>query len=164
MEIREYIESGILETYVLGVATQEEAKELERLKTSYPEINDALTQLEIDLENIAQQMAITPPPALWNKIEDQILDDLIKRNNAPAVRIQANNKNNQYTAPPQNNFIEVEGRSSHMRIHKAWRWVFAAVFVLGKIFLAFAIYYYLENRQLTQQLKELKLENIRKQP
>jgi predicted MFS family arabinose efflux permease len=45
-----------------------------------------------------------------------------------------------------------------MRIHKIWRWVFAAVFVLGKIFLGFAIYFYLENRQAQLQLKELKTE------
>jgi uncharacterized protein YpmS len=45
-----------------------------------------------------------------------------------------------------------------MRVHKTWKWVFAAVFVLGKIFLACAIYFYLENRQAQQQVKELKSE------
>jgi uncharacterized protein YpmS len=45
-----------------------------------------------------------------------------------------------------------------MRIHKNWKWVFAAVFILGKIFLAFAIYFYLENRQTQLQLNDLKTE------
>jgi predicted MFS family arabinose efflux permease len=43
-----------------------------------------------------------------------------------------------------------------MRVHKVWRWVFAAVFILGKIFLAAAIYFYLENRQAQENIKELK--------
>ncbi|MHA4896003.1 hypothetical protein ACXZ1K_14720 [Pedobacter sp. PWIIR3] len=164
MEIREYIESGILETYLLGSATKDEARELERLKFKYPEIQNELHKLEMEMENLAQQMAITPPPTAWLKIEDHIVNDLIKRNNAsnPTIQVHARTKEKSYSSPSQNNFIEVEGASSHMRIHKSWRWVLAAVFVLGKIFLAFAIYYFLENRQIKQELNELKLENHRK--
>lgn len=55
-------------------------------------------------------------------------------------------------------FIEVQGLSSHMRVHKLWRWVLAAIFILGKIFLGFAIYYYLESKQAHEQIQELKME------
>lgn len=55
-------------------------------------------------------------------------------------------------------FLEVNGPSSHMRVHKTWRWILAAIFILGKIFLGFAIFYYLESKQAHEQIQELKME------
>ena len=158
MKIKEYIESGILEAYVLGSASRDEVSELLNLKTIHPQIEDALYELESDLERIAQHMAITPPPNAWAKIENNI-HELAKRPETNRLRIQ--------TAPPgkgkerkkrKGQFIEVESQSNHMRVHKLWRWVFAAVFLLGKIFLGFAIYFYLENRQAEEQIEALKTE------
>lgn len=158
MKIKDYIESGILEAYVMGSASSDEISELLDLKTKHPQIEDALYELESDLELIAQHMAITPPPGVWSKIENNI-NELTKRPETNRLRIQA--------APPKEStgkkrkkgqFIEVESQSSHMRIHKLWRWVFGAVFLLGKIFLGFAIYFYLANRQAEEQIKELKTE------
>ena len=155
MNVRDYIESGILETYVLGLASEEEAHELQQVKIQHPEVQQALNELEIDIERLAVNMAIVPPPMIWERIEKEV-NNIIP---APEMRV-AKPGNGQYTyTPPQSNgqqFIEVEGSSSHMRIHKSWKWVFAAVFVLGKIFLACAIYFYLENRQAQEQIKELK--------
>jgi len=41
-------------------------------------------------------------------------------------------------------------------VHKIWRWLFIGGFILGKIFLGFVIYFYLENRQLKQEISKLK--------
>jgi len=158
VEINEYIESGILEAYVLGSASERETRELLNLRTQYAEVDVALLELELDLERIAQNMAITPPPVTWSKIEDSINE--IARSSSNKLKI---NKPDERTYQPdekagKSQFIEVEGASSHMRIHKLWRWVFAAVFVLGKVFLGFAIYFYLENRQMNLQLQELRSE------
>jgi len=158
VEINEYIESGILEAYVLGSASERETRELLNLRTQYAEVDVALLELELDLERIAQNMAITPPPVTWLKIEDSINE--IARSSSNKLKI---NKPDEKTYQPdekarKSQFIEVEGASSHMRIHKLWRWVFAAVFVLGKVFLGFAIYFYLENRQMNIQLQELRSE------
>lgn len=158
--IKTYIESGILETYVLGSASEDEVQELLYMKTKYPEVNEALEQLEIDMEKMAMHMAMMPPPSVWNKIEQEI-NDLIPSPDAKPTRYKERNGYQEYRTPNNNNgqqFIEVESESSHMRIHKSWKMVFAAVFVLGKIFLGFAIYFYLENRQAQQQLQELKTE------
>jgi hypothetical protein len=151
--IQAYIDSGILETYVMGSASEEEVKELLRMKAKYPEVNEALQQLELDMERIAGYMAISPPPTTWNKIEQEI-NGLITN---PEVSPEKHTDNGHGTYKP-NEYIEVESAPSHMRIHKAWRWVFAGVFVLGKIFLGCAIYFYLENRQAQTELKELKTE------
>ena len=154
MEIKEYIESGVLEAYVIGSATEQEAQEVLRYKEQYAEVQSALNEIETDMERVAQYMAVPPPPSLWAKIEDSIDGLVLSPDLKPAKKVEepyrrSNNKQQ---------FIEVESSSSHMRIHKIWRWVFAAVFVLGKIFLGFAIYYYLENRQAKEQIQELKME------
>ncbi len=156
--MQDYINSGILEAYVMGAASEEEVKELMYLKQRYPEINLALQQLEEDMEKIAMNMAITPPPGLWRKIENEIEGLILSPDAKPEVYRAREQKESYKTEKPGDQYIEVEGQSSHMRIHKAWRWVFAAVFVLGKIFLGFAIYFYLENRQAQEQVQELKTE------
>ncbi|GAA4335037.1 hypothetical protein GCM10023149_42750 [Mucilaginibacter gynuensis] len=155
--MQEYINSGILETYVLGCASEEEAREVLYMKEQHPEIRSALEQLEIDMERIAEAGALLPPPGTWSKIEKQIEEISLRQPTEPAIYRERYNDNTQAPPTPPD-YINVESESSHMRIHKVWRWVFAAVFVLGKIFLGFAIYYYLENRQMQEQLLELKTE------
>ena len=159
MEIKKLIDSGLMETYVMGVATDDEVQQVLLLKKQYPEFDQALTKLELDMEILAQSMAIPPPPEILSKIEQEVNEIKLREQNL-----------DRYTSPEhkyqqaeqekvkQDRYIEVESESNQMRIHKAWRWVFAAVFVLGKIFLGFAIYFYLENRQAQEQIKDLKLE------
>ncbi|ALL05017.1 hypothetical protein AQ505_05615 [Pedobacter sp. PACM 27299] len=162
VKINEYLESGALETYVLGVATDDEIKELLALKSRHPQIEEALAILEADLERIAEHMAITPPPNTWDRIETS-MNELVKRPKMehPKMEYLIGDEPVERSRPSSRKseqFIEVEGESGHMRIRKAWRWVFAAVFVLGKIFLAFAIYYYLENKHTQEEIQQLKIE------
>ena len=157
---QQYIDSGVLEAYVTGTATDAEVKELMYMKAQYPEVKFALNQLELDMEHLAQHMAVSPPARTWDKISESI-DELILRPEVDPEQYQAGKEEHNYQNFKTNNdphFIEVESESSHMKVHKAWKWVFAAVFVLGKIFLGTAIYFYLENRQAQLQLKELKTE------
>lgn len=152
--IREYIDSGILEAYVIGAASEQEEKEVLRMKAKYPEVKEALLQLELDMEKVARHTAIIPPTGTWDKIEREINEITPRPEVKPAKFSRTFKPNND----KDNGFIEVGSTSTHMRIHKNWRWVFAAVFVLGKIFLGCAIYFYLENRQAQLQIKELKTE------
>ncbi len=162
MNIKGYIESGILEIYVLGSASETEAKELLRLKEQYPEIQNALYQLELDMEHIAQHMAINPPPGIKKKVIDSINDLII---NQPKLLSTIPGKANSNDAgnSKQDKYIEIESETTHMRVHKTWKWVFAAVFILSKIFLIAAIYFYLEYRQAQRQIQELKTELIHSQ-
>lgn len=157
MKIKEYIDSGILESYVLGSASEEEVHELLRLKKQYPEIQQALDELEVDMERIAEYMAITPPPEMWNRIEGNITD-LINTPEVEALQLKDRGRREDRQNENRNGYIDIEAEITHIRVHKNWKWVFAAVFVLGKIFLAFAIYFYFENRQTQQQIQELKTE------
>lgn len=155
--VNDFIESGILEAFITGATSEAEEREVLRMKQQHVAVKNALAEIETDLEQLAQRMAVPPPPQLWARIEDEISEITITAKTLPVKKrpAKANEHKEEKNDP---DYIEVEGPSSHMRIHKVWRWIFAAVFVLGKIFLGFAIYYYLENRQAKENIQELKLE------
>jgi Anti-sigma-K factor rskA len=60
MDIQAYISSGIIEQYVLGVCTPEEAASLEQMRIQYPEIQDAILEFEQQLEKDLQAGAVLP--------------------------------------------------------------------------------------------------------
>lgn len=72
MNIKEYIESGILEAYALGALSREEAVEVEATVAQYPELEAELRSVEAAMEQYAMASAVTPPPALQDKIWDSI--------------------------------------------------------------------------------------------
>jgi anti-sigma-K factor RskA len=68
VDIQEYISSGIVESYVLGLASPEERSEFEQLCKQHPELLAARTAFELALEKQAMDNAITPPAGLKSKI------------------------------------------------------------------------------------------------
>lgn len=60
-EIKNYIDSGIIERYVLGMTSAEEQKEIEILGEIHPEIKEAIANFSNDLELQAQENAVEPP-------------------------------------------------------------------------------------------------------
>ncbi|QJD97401.1 hypothetical protein HH214_16755 [Mucilaginibacter robiniae] len=156
--IQQFIDSGILEAFVMGAATKAEEQEVLHMKQHYSVVQQALTQIEHDLETMAQHMAIQPPADLWSRVEAELKEVIPAPEPGPIAYRQNQHDYQQRTYKKEPDYLEVEAQSSHMRVHKTWKWVFAAVFILGKIFLACAIYFYLENRQAQQNVQELKQE------
>ena len=72
MNTQEYISSGIVESYVLGLASEEERREFEKMCNQHPEVLAARNAFEIALENQAMQNAIAPSADIKNKIFDTI--------------------------------------------------------------------------------------------
>lgn len=72
MNIQEYISSGVIESYVLGLASDEERREFEKICAQYPEALAARTAFELALEKQAMENSITPPADLKNKIIEQL--------------------------------------------------------------------------------------------
>lgn len=62
MDIKAYIESGVIESYVLGMVDSHEAAELVQLSHQYPEIREAIDAFERNLEAQALAAAVTPRP------------------------------------------------------------------------------------------------------
>jgi hypothetical protein len=86
MNIQEYMASGILEQYCLGMLADGERREIEALRSKCPEIEAEIGNIEASLEDRAAALAQEPPPALkeriWatldnlNKERDISLEDL----------------------------------------------------------------------------------------
>lgn len=72
MDIQVYLESGIIESYVLGLAEPEEMLEIERLKEEYPEVQMGIDDFSIAIEEQAFKNAVAPP----HEIKAQILASL----------------------------------------------------------------------------------------
>lgn len=89
MNIQEYISSGIVESYVLGLASEEERREFEQLCSQYPEVFEARTAFEIALEKQAFENAVKPAANLKSKILAQIntADKTASRPVAPVQRM-----------------------------------------------------------------------------
>lgn len=68
-EVKAYIESGILELYVLGQLSTQECNEVEAMANKYPEVKAELSAIELALESYALENAIAPS----NGLEDKIL-------------------------------------------------------------------------------------------
>jgi len=72
VNIQEYISSGVVESYVLGLLTAQERFEFEQLCNKHYEIKAAREAFELALEKEAMQNAVPPPPELKQKISDVI--------------------------------------------------------------------------------------------
>jgi hypothetical protein len=140
VNIELYIQSGIVESYVLGLATPLEREELEQLIPHYPELKVALSDFEYQLELFALDNEEPPPPEVRERIRARIQD-------IPAVR-PSKRGNGGHAGQRGTKYLHVETSSNHIRVHKAWKTLFIVIFILSKIFLALAIYFFLEYRHL----------------
>ncbi len=61
MDINNYIASGIIEMYVMGLCSQEEKTELESLRTQHPALDMAIIQFEKELEHNLVSTAVHAP-------------------------------------------------------------------------------------------------------
>ncbi|KAA6440606.1 anti-sigma factor [Dyadobacter flavalbus] len=68
MNIQAYIESGILEEYVLGTVSPQEKQEVECMSHIYPEIKEELLRTESALEEYALKHQTAPPASLKESI------------------------------------------------------------------------------------------------
>ena len=89
-DIKQYMESGILELYVLGDVTPAEKADVEAMAAKYPNIKVELNHIERAMELFAEDNAIEPDEDL----RDRILGNLV---------INADNAQNAGVAPIVNN-------------------------------------------------------------
>jgi anti-sigma-K factor RskA len=72
-DIKAYIETGILELYVLGDISQAEKLQVEEMAEKYPEIKAELKEIERSLEAYALANKVQPP----NHLRDKVLNSLV---------------------------------------------------------------------------------------
>ena len=71
-EAKAYIETGILELYVLGHLNAQEQREVEGMAAKYPAIKEEITAIEIAMERYAVKHAIEPSEGLDKQIFQKI--------------------------------------------------------------------------------------------
>ena len=121
MNIQEYINSGIIEQYVLGDVSAQERQEVECMSHIYPEIQQELFSQQQVIERLAMAFQVEPPVDLRAKI----LGRLKEQNNSieteaqivevipdpieDQVKVVETRKDNiikMSEAPPKSNFIK----------------------------------------------------------
>ncbi|MGG9972395.1 anti-sigma factor [Ferruginibacter sp. SUN002] len=68
MEINDIISSGLLELYATGLASEQEAKQVEQWVAQYPEVAEELTQIESAMQSYATANAVQPSSVVKENI------------------------------------------------------------------------------------------------
>jgi hypothetical protein len=158
VNIQQYIETGIIESYALGLASSEEAAEFEKLLSFYPEVQLALAEFEYQLELFAVQSEIPPPPGIRGKIEKQLRDLPVIKRSYRKERSNGSNGNQQHE------YIPVQSSSTHIWVHKSWRTWFIVFCIMSKIFLALFIYYFVQYQHAQKDILQLQSQLNRTAP
>ncbi len=75
MDIQSFIESGLLESYVLGQCSAEEQELVERMVAQHPEVRAELSAVERALEGYASANAVTPSGWMKGRILEKIKEE-----------------------------------------------------------------------------------------
>jgi anti-sigma-K factor RskA len=75
-DIKAYIESGILELYVLGNVTSEEKLEVEAMAAKHPSVKAELNEIERSLELYASENAVEPSENLRDRVLNSLVTNL----------------------------------------------------------------------------------------
>jgi len=138
VNIKEYIASGIIESYVLGLASDQERAEFEQLVIQYPELAEARLRFESELEKQAFASAINPP----GNVKEKILN-IIGETGTSLYQPKTVSKEN--TGTPVRNQVWL-------------RFAAAACLILFIVSGYFAYKFYNQNKELTTKNIELEKE------
>ncbi|MGS0526739.1 hypothetical protein ACU8V7_17845 [Zobellia nedashkovskayae] len=76
-KIKLFLDSDLLESYLLGATTTEETLQVERYLSMYPEVRKTYEELQDNLETYAKMHAVKAPEAL----KERILSSINKESN-----------------------------------------------------------------------------------
>ncbi len=95
MNVQEYISSGIIESYVMGLASEAERAEFEQWCAKYPELVAAHREFEKELEQFASDHAVPPPVGVKVRFLEAIGDESSRNrssSNQPKIITMENEK------------------------------------------------------------------------
>ena len=140
MDINEYISSGIIEACILGLASNEEQAEFERLCLHYPEIVSARRAFELSLEKEAFRYTPEAPPFIRERFISYI---------SPAA------------AANTSKVIQMEPSNPTLKRSSLSRWLAAASFIILIASGYFTYRFYNETVTLKSELRVSKAEQAR---
>lgn len=126
MNVKEYISSGIVESYVMGLASEAERLEFEQNCVQYPEVAEARTAFELALEEQLLGDATPVPKELKGQIDERIR----------SAGLEATDNNSEEERTP-------------VRSMGVWKWIAAASLIL----LAGSVYWAITTNKKYQDLQ-----------
>ncbi|GAA3564544.1 anti-sigma factor [Snuella lapsa] len=73
-KINTFLNSGLLEKYLLGETTSEETEVVEAFISKYPEVQNTYNTMQYNLEVVAKSNAVEAPKSVLDKVLDEIND------------------------------------------------------------------------------------------
>ena len=143
MDLEDYIESGIIESYLLGLATRDEVVTFERMRNIYPQLNGEIATMEYKLQRLGEEGGIAPPAQVWNRIAEKIQWETAKTARTHEQR------------PPEGYTYIIQPQSRTMTISIWWRCAFLALCVIVMALAASTFYFYQKYSQMEQHLLHL---------
>jgi len=143
LDTKEYISSGILESYALGLASPEEAAILECVMKHNAEVRAAYDDTQKTLELLAESQAVEPPRHLKEKIWNRI-------------REQESNIESKIPAKISGNSTP---KASYMTSNFNWKIVAAAASVLFLMSLFGHVFWLSKTNQDEKEIAELRTKN-----
>ncbi|MBK8518506.1 MAG: anti-sigma factor [Saprospiraceae bacterium] len=80
MDIKKYIESGILELFVLGQLSPEEENEVQAMQSKYIEIQREIHEISMGLEKYGKLKAIKAPPSVSKQLFENLPLKMFEQN------------------------------------------------------------------------------------
>lgn len=130
MNVQDYISSGIIESYVLGLASAEERAQFEQYCNEYPELVAARTAFEIALEKQFMDNAVAPAPEIKTKVMEAI-------GREPAIE--------------KAKVISMKNTAGRSGNRLRWAVAAAVILLLGASVFAYTLY--TENKKLQARIK-----------
>jgi len=153
LDTKDFIESGILESYLLGLADEEEKEYVQQRVLTDQDVSDYLTDLETNITGYFDQHSSPPPPEIR-----EIITLRTSKSDLQKKKHVFNKNSSQEAFRKKDEYLDIEVNDTYIKVHKYWRPAFIAVFILSKIFLIAGLYFYFKTASLEQELVRLKTE------
>lgn len=152
MNSKEYISSGILESYILGHASPEEAGILECVMKNNTEVREAFEEAQKTFEMLATAQAVTPPNDLkskiWDRIQQQEKVELSVEK--PIIPIQTNVQKSEAKTEIQETIAEKKGN---------WKNFAVAASLLFLVSTGANLYWMSSQFEMKEEMANMKNEN-----
>jgi len=133
VNIKEYISSGVVESYVLGMLSAQEKFDFEQYCEVNPELKAARNAFELAIEKQAMENAVAPPANVKEKVFSAIQQK------------------------PASNTSKIVSTEPTIRRSPGLRWMAAASIILFLVTGYFAYTLYNQNKDLNNSLKSLQV-------
>lgn len=156
MNIHEYIESGIIERYLLGLTSAQEDAELFALRRVYPILDVEFAAAEIRIENKLLEEGEMPPLALRNIILNRFKTD-DANNNGPDGN--SGRYQRYHTPPPKDTYILEPFWKRRMTVSIWWRCVLIAMVIIIMALAASTWHFYRQSTRFEDALIKIKVQS-----